>query len=144
ASGDTSPTGAFIGLNNKKEKVFAPSHVHSFLYRLYVAIDGEENTVEEFNWEQDKSNPSKARCTWTPIVKETGRPCNPDTFRSWRVVNYQSENALGHPRSYQLLPGSTGLFRGNEQEKATHADLWVTLYKPNEFPRSSMDPRTAL
>jgi primary-amine oxidase len=144
ATGDTSSTGAFIGRNDKGEKVFAPSHVHNFLYRLEFAVDGADNTVEEFNYEKDKTNPAKASCSWTPILKETGRPCNPETFRSWRVVNYQSKNAQGHPRSYQLLPGSTGVFRGDEHEKATHADLWVTVNKPNEIPRSAADPRTAM
>jgi primary-amine oxidase len=145
-TGDSSPFGTFIGLNTKKEKVFAPAHVHNVLYRFDFAIDGEQNTVEEFNWERDRTNPGKARCTWTPIVKETGRPCNPETFRSWRVVNYGSKNALGHPRSYQLLPGSTGIFRGNASEKelSTQADLWVTRYKPNEWPRSDKDGRTAM
>jgi primary-amine oxidase len=146
ATGDTSPTGALIGLDAKKQKVFAPSHMHAFLYRLDFAIDGEKNMVEEFNCVKDKTDPGKAACSWTPIVKETGRPGNPETFRSWRVVNYESKNALGHPRSYQLLPGSTGIVRGNtsEHEKATQSDLWVTLYKPNEFPRSAGDPRSAL
>jgi primary-amine oxidase len=126
--------------------VFAPSHVHCFLYRLDFAVDGEKNTVEELNWERDTAHPGRARCTWTPIVKETGRPCNPATFRSWRVVNYRSRNALGHPRSYQLLPGSSGAFRGDgsEQEKSTHADLWVTRYKPNEMPHTEKDRRTAM
>jgi primary-amine oxidase len=143
-TGDTSPTGAFIGFNRAKEKVFGPSHVHNYLYRLDFAVDGEENTVEEFNWEKDKANPENARCTWTPILKETGRSCNPQTFRSWRVVNYKSKNALGHPRSYQLLPGSAGIFRGLPSEKAAHADLWVTQYKPEEFPRSGTDGRIAM
>jgi len=144
-TGDSSPTGAFIGLRGK-EKIFAPSHVHNFLYRLDFDVDGEENTVEEFNWEKDKTNPAKASCSWTPILKETGRHCNPETFRSWRVVNYKSKNALGHPRSYQIIPGNTGIFRGDasENEKSAQADLWVTLYKPNEFPRSGTDARTAL
>jgi primary-amine oxidase len=144
AKGDTSPTGAFIGLRGRNEKVLAPSHTHNFLYRLDFDIDGEENTVEEFNWVKDQADPAKARCSWTPILKETGRTCNPETFRSWRVVNYKSRNALGHPRSYQLLPSNAGIFRGQVDEAATHADLWVTLFKPNEFPRSSTDPRSAL
>jgi len=143
ATGDSSPTGAFIGTKGQ-EKVFAPSHVHNVLYRLDFAVDGEENTVEEFNWEKDKNDPSKARCTWTPILKETGRPANSETFRSWRVVNNNSKNALGHPRSYQLLPGSAGVFRGTEQERATHSDLWVTLFNPKEMPRSAADRRSAL
>jgi primary-amine oxidase len=146
ATGDSSPTGALIGLDQRKQKVHAPSHVHAFLYRLEFAIDGEKNTVEEFNCTKDKTNPGKAHCTWTPIAKETGRPCNAESFRSWRVVNNTSKNALGHPRSYQLLPGSAGSFRGNgsDHEKAMQADLWVTLYKANEVPRSTGDPRSAL
>jgi primary-amine oxidase len=135
-TGDTSPTGALVGLRGK-EKIFAPSHVHNFLFRLNFDVDGEKNTVEEFNWEKDPGNPSKARCSWTPIKKETGRLANPETFRSWRVVNYESKNSLGHPRSYQLIPGSTGMFRGNKSEKSTHADLWVTLEKPANFPGST-------
>jgi primary-amine oxidase len=143
-TGDTSPTGNFIGYNQAKEKVFAPSHVHNYLFRLDFAIDGEENTVEEFNWEKDKTNPVNAHYTWTPILKETGRSCNPKSFRSWRVVNYKSRNALGHPRSYHLIPSNSAIFRGLPSEKAAHADLWVTLYKPNEFPRSEVDSRMAI
>ena len=73
-TGDTSTTGAFIGFNAKKEKVFAPSHMHHFLYRLDFDVDGEENVVEEFNWERntDDKTAGKAQCTWTPILKETG------------------------------------------------------------------------
>jgi primary-amine oxidase len=146
STGDSSPFGSFIGLGEKKQKVFAPSHVHNFLYRLDFAIDGEKNAVEEFNWERDKANPGKASCSWTPITKETGRPCSAETFRSWRVVNHQSKNSLGHARSYQLLPGSAGIFRGNdsEKEKSTHADFWVTRYKPNEMPRTDKDGRTSI
>jgi primary-amine oxidase len=149
STGNTSPTGAFIGLGPapRKQKLFAPSHVHCFLYRLDFDVDGEANTVEEFNWEKGKTKDSrKAHCSWTPIRKETGRPCAPETFRSWRVVNYKSKNALGHPRSYHLIPANTGIFRGHNEggEKATHSDLWVTRYKAKEWPRSPADPRTAL
>jgi primary-amine oxidase len=143
-TGDTSSTGAFVGTNQKKDKVFAPSHTHQFLYRLDFDIDGEENVVEEFNWEKnpDPKNAGKVRCTWTPILKETGRPLNPDTFRSWRVVNRKSRNALGHPRSYHLMPGNTGIFRsGIAREAAAQADLWVTLYKPDEMGGMDALPR---
>ncbi len=144
ATGDSSPTGAFIGYGADKEKVFAPSHVHSFLYRLEFAVDGDNNTVEEFNCTKSKTEPTRLECTWTPITSETGRQANAETFRSWRVVNYKSKNALGHPRSYQLMPGSTGTFRGHADEPGIHADLWVTRYDPKEMPRSKFDARTAL
>lgn len=145
-TGDTSPTGAFVGINKQKSKVFAPSHMHNFLYRLDFDIDGEENTVEEFNWEKDNDlkQAGKAKCTWTPILNETGRPLNPDTFRSWRVVNRNSRNALGHPRSYHLMPSNTGIFRsGVAQEAAAQADLWVTRYKPNEMGGMNALPKYA-
>jgi primary-amine oxidase len=133
--GDSSPTGSFIGYNDKKDRIFAPSHVHNFLYRLDFDVDGTDNVVEEFNREPDDSrNGAKAKCTWTPIVTETGRPLNAATYRSWRVVNRASKNALGHVRSYQLLPGSAGVFRsGLATEAAAQADLWVTLFKPDEM-----------
>jgi primary-amine oxidase len=110
--------------------------MHLFLYRLDFDIDGEENLVEEFNWEKDTSakQAGKSQCTWTPILRETGRPLNPETFRSWRVVNRASRNAQGHPRSYHLMPSNTGIFRsGIAREAAAQADLWVTKYKPNEM-----------
>lgn len=140
STGDTSPFGAFIGVQNGK-KVFAPSHCHNFLYRIDLDVDGENNVVEEFNWELEKDQATagpKAKCTWTPLTKEGGRSLNAETFRSWRVVNPASKNALGHPRSYHLVPGSSGVFRSDAayaggQEAAAQSDLWVTRHKSEEM-----------
>jgi len=146
AQGDTSAVGALVGKDLLDHKVFAESHVHNYLFRLDFAIDGAENNVaEEFNWQREPGGQrgQLANCTWTPLVEETGRSCNAATFRSWRVVNRNSRNALGHPRSYQLIPGNTGVYR-SEKQPSTQADLWVTLYKPGEFAYSAVDPRTTL
>jgi primary-amine oxidase len=144
--GETSPVGALVGKDLMEHNVFAESHAHNYLFRLDFAIDGaESNVVEEFNRQNEPAggNAQKASCTWTPIVKETGRSCNAETFRSWRVVSGNSRNALGHPRSYQLIPGNTGVYR-SEKQPATQSDLWVTLSRPGEFAYSSVDPRTTL
>jgi acetyl esterase/lipase len=146
AQGNTSSVGALVGKDLLDHKVFAESHVHNYLFRLDFAIDGaDDNAVEEFNWqrEQGGNRGQQARCLWTPITEETGRPCNAETFRSWRVVNRNSRNALGHARSYQLVPGNTGVYR-SEKQPATQADLWVTLAKPTEFSYSTVDSRTSL
>jgi primary-amine oxidase len=150
-TGDTSPTGALIGVDENLDKVFAPAHIHHFLYRLDFDVDGPANIVEEFNRERDAdvAGRREVRSTWTPITRETGRPCNPETFRSWRVINPESKNALGHPRSYQLIPGNTGIFHsgrkaGFPEEAGAEYELWVTRYKPDEFPRGRDDPRTAI
>ena len=146
AQGDTSEVGALVGKDLMDRKVFAESHVHNYLFRLDFAIDGaQDNGVEEFNWQRQPGGQrgQQGTCRWTPITQETGRACSAETFRSWRVVNRNSRNALGHARSYQLVPGNTGVYRSDKQP-ATQADLWVTLRRPNEFPYSAADPRTSL
>jgi primary-amine oxidase len=139
---NSSSLGSLVGLNNKGEKVFAPSHVHNFYYCLDFDIDGaEDNVVEEFNYHQDGPGRATAQHAWAPIRREAGRSWDGKSFRSWRVVNRKSRNALGHPRSYELIPGGNGTFRGAAGETFTHADLWVTRYHVREFPCSSADPR---
>src|SRR4029077_11822711 len=98
--GDPSPLGSQVG----KDKVVAPSHVHNIYYCLDFDIDGENNVVEEFNYEQDKPGSPSGKHRWTPLTTETARPSSAENFRTWRVVNPASKNALGLPRSYELVP----------------------------------------
>jgi primary-amine oxidase len=141
--GSPSPDGAIISRNEQGETVFAPSHVHNFYFRLDFDIDGPENdVVEEFRHQQDEPRRSlSSRDGWTPIPREAARSLDGETFRSWRVADRLSTNVLGHRRSYELVPGGNGIFRGAESELAAQADLWVTRFKPREFPYSSTDPR---
>jgi primary-amine oxidase len=115
--GDTSEVGALVGKDLMDRKVFAESHVHNYLFRLDFAIDdAQDNGVEEFNWQRQPGGQhgQQGTCRWTPITQETGRACSVETFRSWRVVNRNSRNALGHARSYQLVPGNTGVYRSDK------------------------------
>jgi primary-amine oxidase len=50
------------------------------------------------------------------------------------VVNRKSKNALGLPRSYELIPGGNGAFRGEASESYAQAELWVTRFHSNEYP----------
>lgn len=112
----------------------ALAHVHNIFFCLDFDVDGPANTVEEFNYTPTGPNREQGRGSWSPIKKEGGYDLAPASFRSWRVVNYKSKNANNLPRSYELMPGSAGVFRGAKDEKFTHADLWVTRYKPEEVP----------
>jgi primary-amine oxidase len=134
ATGDSSPFGSVVGKRKDGSKIFAPSHVHNMYFCLDFDIDGAKNTVEEFNYVQDKPGSQSAKHSWTPIVKETSRPRNANTFRCWRVVNNASKNALGLPRSYELLPGGNGIFRGASDEPFAHAEIWITRYHADEYP----------
>jgi primary-amine oxidase len=126
----SSPYGSLVG-----KGVFAPSHVHNIYYCLDFDIDGpDNNVVEELNYQQDRPGSLEGKHTWAPIRKESSRPWSAEHFRSWRVVNHRSRNALGLPRSYELLPGGNGIFRGGTAETYAQAELWVTRYHANEYP----------
>jgi primary-amine oxidase len=140
ATGDASPYGSLVG----KGRLFAPSHVHNIYYCLDFDIDGPNNVVEEFNYQQDKPGSPTGRHSWTPIKKETARPGSAENFRSWRVVNPASKNDLGLPRSYELVPGGKGIFRGATNEPFAQAELWVTRHHPKEHPNDNRPLSTAL
>ena len=128
----------FGGDETNSTEVGAPQralgHVHNIFFCLDFDIDGTKNTVEEFNYTPTGIEREKAISAWTPIKRETGRDLKPEAFRSWRVVNYNSKNRLGHPLSYELIPGGTGIYRGATSEAFAHSDLWITKFKPDEVP----------
>jgi primary-amine oxidase len=140
-TGDASPVGSLVG----KDRVFAPSHVHNIYWCLDFDIDGSDNNVvEEFNYRQDSPGSPSGKHSWTRLTKETARTASADSFRSWRVVNPNSKNALGLPRSYELIPGGNGVFRGATGEKIAQAELWVTRHHPKEHPDDQRPLRVAL
>lgn len=143
--GDVSPHGSVVGKTARGDKVFAPSHVHNIYYCLDFDIDGpDNNVVEEFNYQQDMRGSLSGTHSWTPILKESARQWSAANFRSWRVVNRNSKNALGLPRSYELLPGGNGIFRGGASEEFAQAELWVTQYHAHEYPVEKRSLKAAL
>ena len=109
--------------------------MHNIYYCLDFDIDGaDNNVVQEFNYQQDKPGSLSGQHSWTALKKETTRPASADNFRCWRVVNPDSKNSLGLPRSYELIPGGTGTYRGAAVEKFAQAELWVTRYHAREHP----------
>ncbi len=138
--GPSSPYGSLVG----KGKRFAPSHVHNIYWCLDLDVDGENNSVEEFNYHQDRPGSPSGKHAWTVLKKETARPASAENFRSWRVVNPSSKNALGLPRSYELVPGGTGTYRGSAGEKFAQAELWVTRHHAREHPADERPLSTIL
>jgi primary-amine oxidase len=130
SKGDSNEYGSLVG----KNKTYAPSHVHNIYFCLDFDIDGTENVVEEFNYQQDAPGSISAKHSWTTLKKETGRTTSADNFRFWRVVNPKSKNNHGLPRSYELVPGGNGKFFGTDKEKFAHAQFWVTKHHPKEHP----------
>jgi primary-amine oxidase len=139
--GDSSAHGSRVG----KDRLFAPSHVHNIYYCLDFDIDGpDNNVVEEFNYTPDGPGSQSGKHAWTALKKETMRRASADNFRCWRVVNPASKNALGLPRSYELVPGGNGIYRGAASEKFAQAELWVTRHHATEHPSDTRALSTIL
>ena len=138
--------GVFVGKDSKGERVFGPSHVHNFYFRVDLDIDGEKNVAQELNYENDKTNPMKSRALWSKIEKEGGFNTNPKTFRSWRVLNPNSLNAQGRPRSYQIMSNSGGSWRDGDKfgNGILKYDILFTKFRDNEIPYSSVDATRSL
>lgn len=116
----------------------ALAHVHNLFFCIDLDVDGPKNVVEEFEYLPTSDKRSRANTRWNRIKTEGGRDLDPKTFRTWRVANLESKNKYGNPRSYELVPGGTGVFRGLAAKKGgedfTHHDLWVTRYHKGETP----------
>jgi primary-amine oxidase len=134
---------AYFGGDKSNSVQVAPNqralaHVHNFFFCLDFDVDGAKNSVEEFNYTLADKDAGRAEGVWTPLDKEGGRELKPEAFRSWRVVNGESKNKQGNPRSYEVVPSGTGIFRGRTKEKFTHADMWVTKFKADEVPGTEL------
>ena len=126
----------------------APYHQHYFNARLDLAVDGEENTVEEVNITSTPAGPenpyrSGFTADVTPLMKEStaGRDTKPASARYWRIANPQRKNFMGRPVAYRLCPGETTLpFASPESWLLKRAgflakNLWVTPFDAAErFP----------
>src|SRR5258708_39749285 len=86
--GDASEYGSLVS----KDNIFAPSHVHNIYWCLDFDIDGTDNVVEEFNYQQDNPDSLAGKHSWTPIKKETARSGSAATFRTVPGLNPNANN----------------------------------------------------
>jgi primary-amine oxidase len=125
--------------------LYAPNHQHIFNVRLDMAVDGDRNTVYEIDSEavppgegNPLSNAWVTRATALRRESEAHRSIDPLKGRYWKVVNPHSQNALGEPVAYKLMPGeNVGHFFGADAPALARAGfidkhLWVTRYDPTE------------
>jgi primary-amine oxidase len=126
--------------------IAAPHHQHLFSARLDLDVDGAVNSVYEVEAEAVPAGPDNPwgnafRQRATALTSELGaiRDTNSATSRAWRVVNPSSENGLGQPVGYKLVPtvstptmlASPDSSVGRRAGFAQH-NLWVTPYREDE------------
>jgi primary-amine oxidase len=128
--------------------LYGPHHQHFFCMRLDMMLDGQHNSVYESNSEAVPHGPENPHGNaW--VVKHTlldresnaQRIIDPLAARYWRITNPSSQNAVGDPVAYGLMPGANVLpFYQPDAYALKRAGfitkhLWVTAYDPDQnFP----------
>jgi len=123
----------------------APFHQHLFNVRLDVDVDGGTNSVYEVDArpvppgpENPWANAFAPVATLLETESAAARLVDPSASRYWKIVNPQSENRLGMPVAYKLVPGSTPTLLADPSSSVARRagfatrNLWVTPYAPDE------------
>lgn len=139
--------------------IVGTTHQHIYNFRLDMDVDGAENTLTKMNPVIAKNSKglrkSAMELETTTVSKEmeAAEKFDPGTIRL--ISNYNKENAMGNPVSYQLIPDAGGthpvakganfskdewLFkRLNFMDKK----IWVTRYHPDElYPEGAYPNRS--
>lgn len=93
-------------------RVNAPIHQHIFNYRIDPHVDGQKNSVVEYNTvasRPDENNPKyiafRAVPTTLKTELEAQRTMSLEQKRVWRIINPNTKNFVGKPVAYELVPG---------------------------------------
>ena len=128
------------------EGLASPVHQHSFCFRLDWELDGGENSLYETEIELvpvDENNPDGTQ--FSAITKHltsehaAKRNIAAEKSRTWKVTNPNSNNGLGIPVGYKLLPtASPPLFARDGSKVAKRGafgkhHLWATPYSEGEL-----------
>ncbi len=129
-------------------------HQHLFNFRLDMEVDGWQNSVFQNDVDGAPVGPDNPygnaiRLTKTLIAREQDGDgiTNPQTARTWTVVNPGRTNAWGVPVGYKLIPGwaSDTLIAQEPSLMVTRAGFatkneWVTPYSPDEMHSAGDQP----
>nr|WP_149476183.1 primary-amine oxidase [Oceanobacillus polygoni] len=135
-------------------QIAAPIHQHIFNYRIDMNVDGQKNSVEEWNTVASKPDPENNprlnafyhETTTFQTELEAKRNMNLETGRSWRIINPNSKNYVGQPVGYSLIPGENALPFLNEESSVMKRvgyiknHLHVTKYDRDQIYASGKYP----
>lgn len=123
----------------------APFHQHLFSARLDMALDGNNNRVEEeeavrvpMGQGNERGNAFGRRRTLLSTETEGVREADMRKGRTWHISNPNSLNRLGEPVAYKLCPQGLPMLLADEgsrvAQRAAFAtkDLWVTRFAEDE------------
>jgi primary-amine oxidase len=140
--------------------IVGTTHQHIYNFRLDMDVDGEQNSLVEVNpvvLPNDRGGPRTSTMqTETSVVsseQQAAQKFDPSTVRL--LSNFNKENKVGNPVSYQLIPyagGTHPVAKGanfGKDEWLYHRlnfmdkQLWVTQYNPHEkYPEGKYPNRS--
>jgi primary-amine oxidase len=122
------------------------NHQHFFSMRLDMDVDGERNSVFEWNDEAAPAGASNPHGNAWSVSKTllqneeaAQRHMNMDTNRRWQVANESKKNAVGQPVSYVLMPMHNVMpylapeTYVRKRAGLLNSHLWVTRFDPDEL-----------
>jgi primary-amine oxidase len=126
--------------------IVTPNHQHFFNFRLDMDVDGAGgNTPYEINVAAHKKGPANPAANAFDVKleaikseKNSGRSLNIPSARTWKVVNREKFNMLGHPTGYAIEPGETAVPyldpKSDIRKRARFLDhtVWFTRYHDEE------------
>jgi primary-amine oxidase len=96
--------------------LYAPNHQHFFNVRLDFSVDGPCNTVQQIDVLADPPGPEnpfhnafRAHATDLQSEVQARGQLNPQTMRTWKIINPSSKNAVGQPVGYKFFPGDNAV-----------------------------------
>lgn len=134
------------GQNLNNDGLWAPIHEHIFNARLDWAVDGEKNSVLEYEtvteYDGDPANsPFYAQETLLRTEKEGARLPSPLTHRFWKVVSSDRTNKVGEKTAYRVNVTDPVIIKKHPDSWVTKRaqfatkSIWVTKYEEDErFP----------
>jgi primary-amine oxidase len=120
-------------------------HQHIFCARLDMAVDGDTNSIVEYNTRAESEGPhnryGNAYYDEPSVLKtelEACRRTNPETMRYWKIINPSVKNHVGQPTAYRLEANHTVTpFVRQDSLSGRRAGfvrnhVWVTAFDPEE------------
>ncbi len=134
-------------------QIVAQNHDHFFSFRLDMDVDGLNNSFVKETLERQQlpeDNPRRSIWVTKMDVAKTDTQAKYDlNYQNpsmWRVMNFNTKNAMGYPPSYMIMSlgnQSTLLSTDdypNRRANFTNHHLWVTPYDSNEKYASGLYP----
>jgi primary-amine oxidase len=123
----------------------AVDHDHFFSYRLDMDVDGTQNSfmIDKLVPQQIAARTRKSIWAVESSIAKNEKDAILDIdLRKpgmWHFINPSVHGAVGHPTSYEIMPGMTAISNISPDDPAqkvgafSEHQMWVTPYKPDEL-----------